>query len=167
MSETNNQLAQDELIGALKEKADARGYKKDIPSFEEVTVGDIDFQVGSDGVEVFDRNKFLSELGNANGNAYNPYQINVPEKGLKGKIKNSIRYLLSFIIAPIVEHQNNFNTNIIHCMNQVRNYVGSGDQEKFFDQQEKLTEELETRIMVLEKRISELEEEIKQRGGEQ
>lgn len=168
-------LSQEVEIKA-KENMEKRGYPEKIPSFNDVTAKDIEIAVDEDKAKFGDLEIKLSdeELARAISTLNISYTIgygNIKDKGIKKFIKRVIRYMVSFLILPVIEQQTNFNANVTQAINQLTGRAisdsksGSGKVKigmredkilKYFDDQEKHTEELENEILLLKKEINDL-----------
>lgn len=135
MKEINIEKIMEEIREEIKEK-----YGEEAASFEEVK---------KEAVErnVFDAREYREELYHANMNWELNYFAPLPG-GIKGTFKKLIRKMGTFLGAPLVQRQNDYNAKVVRMFNQLSNYM---------DYQEERNKELERIIEGLEERITKIE----------
>ena len=107
----------EEIIAELRQETRLKDMA-DIESFEEIDC--LDLSDGS-GLEEFNRDELLREMGLANGS----YIIS-PEVELEGKckfIKRIVRKFTYFLVRQFAERLTEYNTHMIRSLNQIRNYI--------------------------------------------
>ncbi len=115
-----------EIMKELKQQAKAKKLEQDVLNFDEMGVS-----VSTESLqyaEPYNRDEFIRELTEVNAHYWIDSDVDIGNvRGLKGKIKKVIKKLTGFIIIPLVERQNEYNTVSVRAFNQIRNYMLTHD----------------------------------------
>lgn len=137
-----NQININELLEELREKADLKRYPKDVEAFKPQILDkeedDYDFYLPYLERDI----KYLNQ------NYYIDYNQPITGK-LKG-IKRFIKRLYRFHFEPLFDKQNDFNTETVFALNQLRSFVLEQEEEN---------RQLKKRIIELENEFSSKKED--------
>ncbi|MSS64499.1 hypothetical protein [Velocimicrobium porci] len=132
MQKINVQKIMEEIREEIKEK----GYTEDMLSFHEIPVRTDQIL---DAIPAENKTIFTSTINQVRNASYIPWYRPVPN-GIKGFIKKVIRKCVGFVVAPITDDQNIYNSLNITLVEQLCNRV----------------EEQQEQILKLEKCIADL-----------
>lgn len=155
MSDQMQNIDVEKIMEEIRENIKKRGYTADMLSFNDVKAQMPD---NSGGVTTFNVHELRTQVQDTNLHCGLQYYVMIPKGGVKSFVKRSIRKLLRFLILPIVDEQNIFNSCAARSFNQLEAYVQ--EQQEIHDQDVKTIELLEEKIENLTKRCEDMEKRL-------
>lgn len=140
-STINVEKIMEEIRADIKEK----GYTEDMLSFQDVK------KVQATGFQ-YNEQECINLVNCVNRDAFIPWYRDLGQGGVKGFFKKVIRKMLVFLIAPMSDEQNRFNSDVTQTLNQFMGYI---------DMQNNQIEKYKKDIQLLERKIASLEDKIK------
>jgi methyl-accepting chemotaxis protein len=138
---TINTIDVEKIMEEIRAEIKEKGYTSDMLSFQDVqhTV-----------VEEYSYNEaeYLELVRRLNTDAYVPWYRDLGVNGVKRFVKKVIRRMISFVVAPMSEEQNRFNSEVCQAVNQLQGYI---------EQQKHVIETCQKNINLLEEKIARLE----------
>lgn len=156
MSEQMQTIDVEKIMEEIRENIKKRGYTDEMLSFNDVKA---QMPENSGGVTTFNVHELRTQVQDSNLHCSLQYYAMIPKGGLKSFVKRTLRKVLRFLLLPIVDEQNIFNSSAARSLNQLEAYVQ--EQQEVHDQDIKTIELLEEKIESLTKRCEVLENSMK------
>lgn len=148
----------EEIMQQIRDEIKEKGYKEEMLSFSDLTVGKDDLSVRR-----FNKTMFNESLDFLNrGWKVQPYRM-FDVRSLKSKIttfgKKVIRKFIKFYIEPITADQNRFNASVVRLFNLMQCYMKENRENEQLQSQVK---QLLTEQEKLKKELDELKQVVQQ-----
>ena len=156
----SNKINIENIMQEIRETIKERHYSKEALSFNDISGG-----FYTDYNE-FNMDMFENDLSDINNSWQIPvYRPIYSEKKFIGGLivftKRIIRKFTKFYIVPFVEEQNNFNSDIVKCLNSVHAYINSNEQDnKIKNLESVLNKDIKNAMLELVKTNNDLSNEI-------
>ncbi|MBQ9116204.1 MAG: hypothetical protein IJY04_04210 [Clostridia bacterium] len=144
--EINIEKIMDDIRSEIKEK----GYTADMLSFSDVT------GITSELSDGFNYHELTVNLNVANDICMVPFDRPLPGNPIVVFIKKVIRKLIRFYIRPTVEQQNDFNAQMVRCVNILGNHAKAAAEAPSVDELSGKIELLELKLATATKENDEL-----------
>lgn len=134
----------EEIMKDIRDDIRVKGYTEDMLSFKDV-------ECVKDGVYEYDQEDYKQLLSDMEKRKTIPWYCELGQNGIRKFIKKFIRKSVGFLIAPITDGQNGFNSMVTDGFEQLAGFI------------ENQKEELEKNrryIIMLEEKIEEMQQEI-------
>ena len=135
----------EEIMQQIRAEIKEKGYSADMLSFQ-----DVECPAEKENFH-YDEKECLDIVNCVNRDSHIPWTGELNQGGVKAFVKKIIRKLTGFLIAPIVERQNQFNSDVTRSINQFMGYM---------EQQNEKIENYERDIGLLEEKIAELQKQL-------
>lgn len=127
----------EEIMEKIRTEIKEKGYQESDLSFSDIPVPAVTGMVQ----EEFDLDRLKEKLQGANATYGVDYYKVIENGGIKGFIKKAIRKTLKFLLYPLCQNQERFNSFSAQAMNQLFLYIQL--QEKRINELENLQKEKE------------------------
>lgn len=151
----------EEIMQELKAEIAKRSYTDKILSFDDV--GDFTgIGQASGNINAYSFEEMTRQCNNVNAQ-YNVLEYRIyPSNGFANKvktfIKKALRKPIRFYINPIVHDQNEFNSSVTRCINQMRLYMAENQDLK------KQVHELSEQVKKLQSQIKNSNHQMEEKG---
>lgn len=168
MSDSIQSVDVEKIMEEIRANIDARGETAEVLSFDE-SFADAEYDNEIVGSVEYNEKELHHFLVNADQEHNIPFYQMIPKGGAKSFIKRSIRKLIAFIVLPLRDAQNRFNSNVVQVLTQMEAYSleqkeYAKEQEKRLEMQEEDIEKLTQRLQILEKKYEALLDEKNRKG---
>lgn len=153
MNEKIQSVDVEAIMAEIRKNIEDRGETEKVLSFDETAVSE-PCENGITGSVDYDEKALRRYLIMANEDHNIPYYQMIPRGGIKSFIKRSIRKVIAFIVLPLRDAQNRYNSNVIQALWQLEAYT-LRPADKLAKQEEDI-EKLTERLQMLEKQYEEL-----------
>lgn len=130
----------EKIMAEIRQEIKEKGYNDSMLSFQDVDGSEQLKELSSDSFDLGEMERVVQQM---NMRSHVEWYYAVEGSAFANFFKKVIRRLCRFMLIPIVDHQNAYNSSAAQSMNQVLAYV---------KEQQKTIETLEARIKELEEK---------------